>query len=158
MKRIYMKNRVLLLILITQLLFACNATGPKFSGVETAQNNQARLYFYRPWQLLDGAAAPTVQINGEDKFDISNGGYQTLSLPPGETTITVKEGGVLSNWRADELTITLPMEASKVYFVRLGAKVENVSGGSFISVSGLYSLSLVAEDFAVNELRETKKN
>ena len=65
---------------------------------------------------------------------------------------------MLSNWRADELTIDVPMEAGSVYFVRLGAKVDNVSGGSFISVSGLYSLSLVTEKFALTELSETQKN
>lgn len=74
-----------------------------------AQNNQTKLYFYRPWQLLDGAAAPTVQINGEDTFDISNGGYQDLYLSPGENIITVKKDEGFSNWRADELTIVVPM-------------------------------------------------
>lgn len=157
-KRVIMKKKVFLLVLVTQLLVACNATGPSFSGLDAAKSNQTKLYFYRPWQLLDGAAAPTVQINGEDTFDIGNGGYQDIDLSPGEYTITVKKGGVLSNWRADELTIDVPMEAGSVYFVRLGAKVDNVSGGSFISVSGLYSLSLVTEKFALTELSETQKN
>lgn len=141
------------------LLLACNATGPKFTQLESLDTNQTKVYVYRPWAILDGAAAPTIQVDGVDRFDLSNGGYQVITLLPGTHKITVKKGAFISNWRADEMNIEYKFEANKNYFVRLSAELHNAGVyGSVISISGSYGFALIKESFAINELKEAKKN
>ena len=109
--------------------------------------------------MLDGAAAPTVQIDGEDRFDLSNGGYEIITLSPGTHKITVKKGTFMSNWRANEMNIEYKFEANKNYFVRLSAELQDASVyGSVISISGRYGFALIKESFAINELKEVNKN
>jgi len=154
-----MFKKIIIIISTSLLLLACNATGPKFTQLESLDTNQAKIYVYRPWAMLDGAAAPTIQIDGVDRFDLSNGGYEVVTLPPGSHKLTVKKGGVMSNWRADEMNIEYKFEANKNYFVRLSAELQNAGVyGSVISVSGRYGFALVKESYAINELREVKKN
>ena len=137
----------------------CSATGPKFTEAETPDLNKVKVYFYRPWSMLDGAAAPAVQVNGVDSFEISNGGFHVLDLNPGNTIIAVKEGGFMSNWRAGPLQISFDAQANNTYFVRLTAALDNAAYiGGVASISGNYSLGLVTPEIAKKELRETKKN
>jgi hypothetical protein len=140
-------------------LTGCSATGPKFTETEAPELNKAKVYFYRPWAMLDGAAAPMVQINGVDSFEISNGGFHVFDLAPGNAVIAVKEGGFMSNWRAGPLEISFDAQANNTYFVRLTADLGNAAYlGGVASISGNYSLGLVNRETALRELRETKKN
>ncbi|WP_127024792.1 DUF2846 domain-containing protein [Rheinheimera mangrovi] len=154
-----MFNKFVFSLVMIASLSGCSATGPKFTQTEAAEANKAKVYFYRPWAMLDGAAAPTVQINGVDSFSISNGGYHVLDLTPGNTVIAVKEGGLMSNWRAGPLQIVLDVQANNLYFVRLSAELANAAYvGNLASFSGKYSLGLVTKETALQELHETKKN
>lgn len=154
-----MLKKIIVLFSTSFLLLACNATGPKFTQFEALDTNQANVYIYRPWAMLDGAASPTIQIDGKDNFDLSNGGYKVISLKPGKHKLTVKEGAFMSNWRAGEMNIEHKLEANKNYFVRLSAELTDVgSYGGVTSVSGNYSFALIKESYALNELKETKKN
>ncbi|MDF2180177.1 DUF2846 domain-containing protein [Aliiglaciecola sp. CAU 1673] len=153
-----MLMRVILLLSV-MTLSACSATGPQFTQLEIPETNKAKVYIYRPWAMLDGAAAPTVQINGKDSFNLSNGGYQVLDLVPGKTLLAVKEGGLLSNWRASPLQISVDLQANKSYFVRLSAELSNAAYvGGVSSVSGQYSWGLVDQQMALTELPKTNKN
>lgn len=152
------KAFVLSLVIVASLA-ACSATGPKFTQTEVPGTNKVKVYFYRPWAMLDGAAAPTVQVNGVDSFNIGNGGYHVLDLHPGSTIIAVKEGGMMSNWRAGALQISFDTQANNTYFVRLTAELANATFlGGISSISGNYSLGLVNQETALQELRETNKN
>ena len=152
------KKFILSLVMIASLT-GCSATGPKFTQTEAPEVNKAKVYLYRPWAMLDGAAAPTVQINGVDSFEISNGGFHVLDLNPGSTIIAVKEGGIMSNWRAGPLQISFDVQANNTYFVRLTAELASAAYlGGVASISGNYSLGLVNPEVATQELRETKKN
>lgn len=154
-----MFKKIIVFIATVFLLVSCNATGPKFTQLENVSTNQAKIYVYRPWAMLDGAAAPTVQIDGKDRFDLSNGGYEIITLSPGIHKLTVKEGKFMSNWRAEEMSIEYKFEANKNYFVRLSADLQDIDGyGSVISISGRYGFALIKESFAINELKEVKKN
>ncbi|MBB1441165.1 DUF2846 domain-containing protein [Shewanella sp. SG41-4] len=153
-----MFNKIIIIVSALLLLLACSATGPKFSQLESLDMNQANIYIYRPWAMLDGAAAPTIQIDGVDRFDLSNGGYEVITLPLGTHKLTVKQGAFMSNWRAEEMTIEYEFEANKNYFVRLSAEFNDVGAyGSVISVSGVYGFGLIKESFALSELIELKK-
>ena len=154
-----MFSRVALLLSVLILITACGATGPTFSQLEATDAEKATVYIYRPWAMLDGAASPTVQVDDVDKFDLGNGGYEVLVINPGEHKITVKAGGIMSNWRAGQMAIEYPFEANKNYYIRLSAELKNsYVVGNVLSVSGNYGFSLVREDFALQELRGTKKN
>lgn len=154
-----MFKKIIVLVSALLLLSACSATGPKFSQLERLDINQAKIYIYRPWAMLDGAAAPTIKIDGVDRFDLSNGGYEVITLSSGTHKLTVKKGAFMSNWRAEEMTIEYKFDANKNYFVRLSAELHDVGGyGSVISVSGNYGFGLIKESFAMNELKELKKN
>lgn len=109
--------------------------------------------------ILDGAAAPTIQVDGVDHFDLSNGGYQILNLKPGEHKLTVKKGTFMSNWRAGEMNIKYSFKGNRIYFMRLSAELEDAAYlSSVMSISGLYSFGLVNEKNALAELKKTKKN
>ena len=154
-----MFKKIIVLISTSLLLLACSATGSKFIQLENLDTDQVKVYVYRPWAMLDGAAAPTVQIDGEDRFDLSNGGYEIITLSPGTHKITVKKGTFMSNWRANEMNIEYKFEANKNYFVRLSAELQDASVyGSVISISGRYGFALIKESFAINELKEVNKN
>ena len=154
-----MFKKIIILISTALLLLGCNATGPKFTELESLDTNQAKVYVYRPWAMLDGAAAPTVQVDGIDRFDLSNGGYEIITLSPGTHQLTVKKGAFMSNWRADEMNIEYKFEANKNYFVRLSAELQDAGVyGSVISISGSYGFALIKESFAINEPKEVKKN
>ncbi|KJY83541.1 DUF2846 domain-containing protein [Pseudoalteromonas piscicida] len=154
-----MFKKIIILISTVLLLLGCSATGPKFTQLESLDTNKAKVYVYRPWAMLDGAAAPTVQVNGKDRFDLSNGGYEVITLSPGTHKLTVKKGAFMSNWRADEMNIEYKFEANKNYFVRLSAELQDAGVyGSVISISGSYGFALIKESFAINELKEVKKN
>ena len=154
-----MFKKIIILISTALLLLGCNATGSKFTQLESLDTNNAKVYVYRPWAMLDGAAAPTVQVDGKDRFDLSNGGYEVITLYPGTHTLTIKKGAFMSNWRADEMNIEYKFEANKNYFVRLSAQLQDAGVyGGVISVSGSYGFALIKESFAINELREVKKN
>lgn len=154
-----MFKKIIILISTSLLLLACNATGPRFTQLESLDANHAKIYVYRPWAMLDGAAAPTVQVDGTDRFDLSNGGYQIITLSPGTHKLTVKKGAFMSNWRSEEMSIEYQFEANKNYFVRLSAELQNAGVyGSVISISGSYSFALINESLALNELKEVKKN
>lgn len=154
-----MFKSIIIIITTSLLLLACNATGPKFTQLESLDTNQAKVYIYRPWAMLDGTAAPTVQVDGTDRFDLSNGGYEIVTLSPGTHMLTVKKGALMSNWRADEMNIEYKFEANKNYFVRLSAELRDAGVyGSTISISGSYGFALIKETYAVKELKEVKKN
>tara|TARA_R110000737_G_C14313556_1_gene438380 strand:+ start:112 stop:576 length:465 start_codon:yes stop_codon:yes gene_type:complete len=154
-----MFKKLLLSLVVVVTFSGCSATGPKFTQLESAEANKAKVYFYRPWAMLDGAAAPDVQVNGVNKFKISNGGYEILNLKAGDTSFVVKEGTFMSNWRAGELSINTNLEANKVYFIRLTAELTDAGYiGGVSSISGKYTLGLIIQDFAVKELGDTKKN
>lgn len=154
-----MFKKVIILISTSLLLLGCNATGPKFTQLENLDSNHAKIYIYRPWAMLDGAAAPTIQVDGTDRFDLSNGGYEIITLSPGTHKLTVKKGEFMSNWRADEMSIEYKFQANKNYFVRLSAELQDAGVyGSVISISGSYGFGLIKESFALNELKEVKKN
>ena len=156
---VLMFKKIIFIISVTLLLTACSATGPKFTQLENLDANQAKVYIYRPWAMLDGAAAPTIQIDGVDHFNLGNGGYEVVTLSPGVHKLTVKKGTFMSNWRADQMDIEFKFEANKNYFVRLSAELKNAGVyGSVISVSGNYGFALINESFALNELKEIKKN
>lgn len=140
-------------------LSACSATGPKFTKLETADSTKATIYFYRPWMMLDGAAAPTIQIDGVDRFDLSNGGYHIVVLEPRKYELTVKEGAFMSNWRAGKMSISPTFKASESYFVRLSAELQDAAYlGGVMSISGMYGFGLVPKINAMDELKLTKRN
>lgn len=65
----------------------------------------------------------------------------------------------MSNWRAGPLQIALDVQANNLYFVRLSAELANAAYiGNLASFSGKYSLGLVTQETALQELHETKKN
>tara|TARA_R110002060_G_scaffold880_2_gene2096 strand:+ start:1944 stop:2246 length:303 start_codon:yes stop_codon:yes gene_type:complete len=100
-----MFKKIIILISTSLLLIGCSATGSKFTQIESLDTNQAKVYIYRPWAILDGAAAPTIQVDEKDRFDLSNGGYEIIKLSPGTYKLTVKKSAFMSNWRADEMNI-----------------------------------------------------
>jgi len=154
-----MFKKLFLSIIAVVAVTGCSATGPKFTQLEAPEMNQAKVYFYRPWAMLDGAASPEVQVNGTINFNIRNGGYEILSIKSGETSFVVKEGGFMSNWRASELSINANLEANKVYFVRLTAELtDSAYVGGVSSISGNYTLGLIKKEFAIKELSDIKKN
>ncbi|UII75847.1 DUF2846 domain-containing protein [Flagellimonas sp. HMM57] len=74
-------------------------------GIDPIQN--ARVYVYRPANLVGFAWVFNLKLNGEKYAKIRNGKYFVLSLKPGKTTFGIKKKEV-----------TIDLEAGKTYYLR----------------------------------------
>jgi len=156
----YTKFFSVFLLIISFIISGCSATGPKFSELEPVGNSTATVYVYRPWMMLDGATAPTVQIDSIDTFDIKNGGFKVLNLDSGTHKLTIKKGSLLSNWRADEMSLNYDFKSGQRYFFRLLSDTSkaNYMLGVMTIANDAYSFGLVSEEFAIKELQGLKQN
>lgn len=148
------------LLAISFILSGCSATGARFSKLEPVDSSAATVYIYRPWMMLDGAAAPTVQIDSVDMFNIKNGGFEVLNLDSGNHELTIKKGSLLSNWRADKMSLSYDFKSGQRYFFRLFSDTSksNYVFGVMTIANDAYSFGLVSEEFAIKELQELKQN
>ena len=86
------------LLFLALVLSGCGvATGPKFTGLEDPQSDEAILYVYRLQVLLRGIYLyPCVFIDGEKKDALKSGGYLMYRIPPGQTEVRLDECSFLS--------------------------------------------------------------
>src|SRR5512139_1934292 len=83
-------QRTLFAALLTLLLGACTATGPKFTDAPTV-DGKARVYIYRVHQgwAYKGATS-SFYIDGKNAIDLQTGGYSYVYLSPGHHELSQK--------------------------------------------------------------------
>ena len=141
-----------IVIAIVLLLSGCaTAKGPDFEGWKSPKAGRGVVYLYRPWSMVGGILTTRVQVDGKQKPDLKNGGYQIHELPPGVHTIAAAMGSVPIT--TDTTKVDVSVEAGSVLYVRFEARKRHVGGGSVVRVN---ELSLVNKVTAQREIPETK--
>lgn len=65
------------------------AKGPQFTDVPNSPDDSI-LYVYRPSLRKYSSSVPTVTVNGERRFGLTNAGYRQFSLKPGKYIVVVR--------------------------------------------------------------------
>ncbi len=134
------------------LLAGCaTAQGPGFDGWKKPEAGLGVVYLYRPWSAVGGLLPTHVQVDGEHKPDLRNGGYQVHELPPGMRTIVAAMGGLTIT--TDTTEVDVRVEAGSVLYVRFAARKRDVGGGHVVRLN---ELSLVNQTVARREIPATK--
>lgn len=76
-------NRRSFVPLLVALLSGCAASGPIFKPPEDADPGNALVYIYRGTGVAFGARSAYFYVNDVNVFDLNQGGYSWVSLPPG---------------------------------------------------------------------------
>lgn len=103
---------IIFILLIT--LAGCANTGKKFSTADLvyAPEDQALVYFYRPWRFCGGGASIKVVVNDMEIGTIHNNTYFKRTLPPG----IYKTHSRTIN--AIDRISTFTFNSGKIYFVK----------------------------------------
>ncbi|MGE3391596.1 MAG: hypothetical protein AB7O21_16430 [Gammaproteobacteria bacterium] len=84
------------LILLTLLVAACSATGPRVQQVSTVHVAKATVHLYRPGKFIGGGITPLVHLNCTEFFGLPNAGNARMESGPGEhVTETGKSRNIL---------------------------------------------------------------
>ena len=139
------------LLLLAVLLSGCGvATGPKFSGLEDPQSDEAILYVFRHTEGLCVNCAleyPCVFINDEKKDPLKVGGYLTYRIAPEATEVRVAECGLLSpGGMFQSKTVVIDALPAMRYYIKCCSPP--IAGPFF---------STVSEEAALPELRQLKR-
>ncbi len=94
-------------------LFACSATGPKFSPAQVKKPNDSLLYVYRSDAFCLGGRAPDIHVNSKKVGVLSNNGYLYLDISPGPHLIEAK--GLFD---LPSTALTLNTEPNKSYYIK----------------------------------------
>lgn len=130
-------------ILLLSFLYLCSCAnlGEPFQTQPIPQNN-AVVYFYRPWKYVGGGLSPDVQENGETIVTMYNGGYYPHYTSEGKHIYAVKS---LENTDS----ITIDTLAGHEYYVTTG-----VNWGA---LTGHYNIKIVSDQQrALSEIKECK--
>jgi hypothetical protein len=76
-------NRRLFWPIFVALLSGCAATGPVYEPVENADSGNALVYVFRGAGFAMGGRTAYFYVNDINVFDLDQGGYSWVSLPPG---------------------------------------------------------------------------
>lgn len=82
------------LLATAALAVACQSPGPPFAGFARVPPGRAQLYVYRPAFAIETTPAVIFRLDGNDLAHVRNGGYATVSLPPGTHTLSVGPDGL----------------------------------------------------------------
>lgn len=76
-------RRIFVLMYFFLFLSGCAATGPIYRPADNVNPKNAVIYVYRGTGFAFGARSAYFYINNVNVFDLDQGGYSWVSLPPG---------------------------------------------------------------------------
>ena len=137
--RSYRSVRRMWLLLITSLsLFGC-ASGPPFQSAASVPSDKAIIYVYRPSVMHGAIYSPSVTVGSNAPVALSNGGYFTTFVLPGNVLVSISNVGKRS--------LTVSAVAGESYYVK---------GGTVLMAGGYPALSMVPQETALPEIKECK--
>ena len=79
------------LVILSSLLVACSASGPKMAEVEGSipaiKAGEGRVYFYRKGSMVGAAMQPEIRMNGEVVGKSVPGGFFFVDQAPGKVQV-----------------------------------------------------------------------
>ncbi len=128
--------KILFIFSISIIFLGCASTGPKFSGFETLEDEEARIYVMRPWRLYRGAATLDVLNNDSVVGDLPNGSYIPVNVTPGNGTITISASAAAKfiGWMHEPFSVDYEIKPMEVKFIILDSPMEYFipTGGAFV--------------------------
>ncbi|MDH5630798.1 MAG: DUF2846 domain-containing protein [Gammaproteobacteria bacterium] len=103
----------LFISVISLLLSACSATGPKFSPVQIQSQDKSLLYVYRNDLFCLGGRSPDIHVDNKKIDALSNNGYISVDISPGPHFIEAK--GLFD---LPSTSIKIEAEPMKSYYVK----------------------------------------
>lgn len=131
--------RCMWLLLIASLgLFGC-ASGPPFQPIASVPSDKAVIYVYRPAVMHGAVYSPGVTIGDNAPVALSNGGYFTTFVLPGDVLVSISNVGKRS--------LTISAIAGESYYIK---------GGTVLMAGGFPALSVVSPEAASQEIKDCK--
>lgn len=131
------------------LLTAC-AGGAPFVVKDAPSSVESRLYVYRPFQIGQMGAYPTVSLDGKQIGQLKNSGFLTLATSPGQHILGFYRQGRF-HWPYAERDYPVTTNAGKTSYYKLETYLQGRTGYS-------YSLRPVKEATALKELASLKES
>jgi hypothetical protein len=137
------------------MLAACSSTGASRTFTpQSAESNEAIIYFYRPFSMANAMYTPDLHINGESKLSMKNREVSRLILPVGETAIDIAPDEHYSEVNR----LTLNLIAGATYFIRVDTTLKIENTPEYEPFFRGFSLVSVANDIAISEITECCTN
>lgn len=124
-----------------------SATGPIFEPSYIDSGDRAVFYVYRPTETYGRLVGPTIALDDHEIGLWRDGGYFDLVVKPGRHILETKYNR--SWWMGEGDRLELNVKPGERYFIR----VQALPGYS----SALFRLSVVMEDNALIEIRDTRR-
>jgi hypothetical protein len=134
--------RLVLALIITLLLTAGCATGPRFTGLEPITPGKSRIYVVRESKIFGSAMTFDVLMDGAKMGTLANGGYLTQVTSPGSHRMNARTSLIVAT--ADRSTVVqVPPDGNA--FVRVEVR-------SFTPNSWTYVFNPITEEEAMKLL------
>ncbi|MFZ6719446.1 hypothetical protein [Undibacterium sp. Ji49W] len=152
-----MKNfaRPIFSLLITLLLSACSATGPKFSVATQPTKNEVLIYLYRPDAIFFGGIQSYFYVDGTKVASLNKEGYTAFYLPPGTHLFKQHWAGMDNAKDTIQFSIELEPGETRYYRLTIGLQSFGMAPGYksvFISASHKWAITNVPESDALREI------
>ena len=154
-----MKNTILVSFIF--LLISCTATGPKFAGLEPAQDNKAIVYILRPPAITLSARKVNIGINGEEYIKLRNAGYTIARLDPGVYEFKQSFSNIVgdASFLKDIRVFEMELKESEIYFIGFDADsivgVFPLPGGTMIVPMAFeFGFGVIEDELALEELKK----
>lgn len=133
-------KKILFNLFLLCSLTACGSLGHKFDGLQTPNENEAIIYYYRPSRFLGCGVYYDIKENGKKVTTLYDGGYYPYRTTAGNKFVSAKTEA------AEQISFLV--ENGKTYFVR-----GKVHMGIMI---GRPSLKLVPQEKALKEIQNCR--
>ena len=132
-------------------LAACSTTNNvKPFTPQLAADNQAIVYFYRPFATSNAIYSPDLYINDEFKLPIKNGKNTHFTLPPGQYNFELEPDKNYSGITR----LSLNLNAGNIYFIRVDTSLKIKSAPAYEPYQRSFNLTKVDQQLAVKEITE----
>lgn len=151
--------RIGFILLFTFLLFACAATGPKFTNLSKPDDDKALVYILRPPAFTASAREINISIDDKRLIKLKNQGYTTLNLIPNTYEFKQTFSYIIGDpkFLREPRAFNLKLEAGKTYFIGFHSDsavgVPWVAGSlAFIPLTFKYGFGVMDEETALKQL------
>jgi hypothetical protein len=142
---------------LAALVAGCAADGPVYQPTLERKRGEGLVYIYRPaGEVIGRGESPSVEVAKSSFGRLAPGSYVTVSLPPGEHTITVRQTALFipTIWKSVDVAVA----AGSVSYVRVDQRVTEVgNAGTFSAMQGI-SIEEVSAEEGQREIVKTRAN
>ena len=150
-------RRIAVSAMLAVFLASCAADGPQYRPTAERKRGEGLVYVYRPeGKTIGRGENPYVEVAGKSLGWLKPGGYVSMSLPPGEHKVTVRQTMLFIPTIWD--TVDIAVAAGSVSYVRVDQRVTKVgTAGTFSAMQQVFIEEVTPEEGQA-EIAETRQN